>query len=516
MEKNSRIDNSLKNIKIAYIAQIINVLLSFISRTIFIKYLGMEYLGISGLFSNVLGILSLAELGFGTAMNYTLYKPVSENDSYKIGLLLDFYRKTYRKIAILVFMLGVGIIPILHLIIEVPSNVGNVYIYYFIYLLNTILSYFVSYQFCLTNAEQKVYINTLFDMVLSITTNVVQIVCMIIYKNFIFYLLIGLFLRIIQKICIQRYFNVHYPFIKEKRAAKIQKDDLDSIKKNVKGLVWHKLGEVAIHQTDNIIIAGFLSIIQIGIVDNYNMIINAVSMFVTIIFNNITPSLGNKVAADGREETLKIYKVYELLNYWIYGFCSLALLFLFQPFIKIWIGGDKLIDSFSLILICLNFYFSGRRISFLNYKTVYGVFYDDKYVVLFSATLNLIISIIAGKILGLPGIYLGTLVSGLYQSIRRPIISYERITGESVKIYFSCFIKDLVRLAPPMIVVLLLTNVLIQDITYIRFVIMAIIYTIMVNIWFYLCLQRTDEFKYIKIILVTKLKTIKLGRENGK
>ncbi len=507
----SRFDNTIKNIKVGYIAQILSMVTGFVSRTIFIYTLGMNYLGVAGLFTNVLGVLSLAEMGIGTTMNYMLYKPMAQRDTRKIQLLMSFYKKVYRIIAAAIFVVGIALIPFLKFMINDSGNVGNIYIYYLIYLFNTVISYFVTYQFCLINAEQKTYINTLFNTGFSMSTSVVQIIFMFLYRNYLLYLVIGMVSGIVQKVILHFFFKKRYPFLNEKINQKLPDEEMTIIKKNVGGLIWHKIGDVAIHQTDNIIVSTLMNTYMVAIVDNYNLIINYLQTFLMTLFSNVVPSMGNMVAERKREECFKVYKVYDFVDVWIYGFCSTALLCLFQPFISLWIGSDKVIDEISLILICMNFYFGGRRVSFQNYKTVYGVFYDDKYVVLVSAIINLVLSILCGKYMGVKGIYIGTVISGLYQTIRRPMIAYERITGDKPINYFKDYLKNMIVAFVPAIVIYILFQKLFKDVTIIKFLIMMIVVVLIPNLWYYFIYRECEEFKYMKNTLATKIK-VKVNR----
>lgn len=501
----SRLDNTIRNIKVGYIAQIFSMLMGFLSRTVFIYALDMNFLGVSGLFTNVLGVLSLAEMGIGTALNYTLYKPMAENDIEKIKVLMAFYKKVYRMIASVVALLGIALIPFLKYLVNDPGNVGNIYVYYLIFLFNAVISYFVTYQFCLVNAEQKAYINSLFNTAFSVSTSIVQVISMLMFHSFMLYLLIGMASGIMQKVILYFYFKKRYPFLKDKVTEKLPEEELKGIKKNVGGLLWHKVGDVAIHQTDNIIVAALMNVYKVGVMDNYNLIINYLQTFVISLFSNVVPSLGNMVAVEEKKECFKIYRIYDFVDLWIYGFCSIALLCLFQPFISLWIGADKLIDEMSLFLICLNFYFGGRRVSFNNYKSVHGIFYDDKYVVIVSAIINLVLSVVCGMKMGLAGIYVGTVVAGLYQTIRRPMIAYERITGDKTIHYFTEYAKHFCIALIPALSLYLFSKVIFVELTILRFVCMVFVVVVFTNLWFWIVYGKTEEYIYIKNIMKTKM-----------
>ena len=500
----SRTSFAIKNVFYSYIGTFTTTILSFITRTIFIKLLGSNYLGVNGLFTDVLGVLSFAELGFGTAMNFSLYKPVAENDREKIKSLIYLYKKAYYAIAIIITVLGLLLLPFLHFIVKDPGNIGDIRIYFLVFLFNTVSSYFVSYKYSIINAEQKNYIYTNVNTLTIIVQNIIQIIVLLVFKNFLFYLITAAIVLILQKVIFNVYLNKKYPLLLEKNIQPLDEYDLISIKRNVKGLILHKFGDISIHQTDNIIVSSCINIATTGIISNYNLIINTLQSFLNSIFNNVTSSFGNLVATTTKEKQLDTFMKYNFLNFWLFGFCSICILTLVQPFITLWIGGNNLIDILSLFLIVINFYLAGQRVAFLNFKTAYGIFYDDKFVVLQAALINLIISILLAQLIGLPGIYIGTVVSGLYQSIRRPKIAFFRMTGVSVKYYFIVLIKYFT--------VVFITGFLLYsmfsflEITWLSFLMMIIVNCIVINLIFIIIFKNTNEFKYMINLLKNLLR----------
>lgn len=496
--KVSRWRMTIKNIAYGYLSNFIILLIDFISRTIFIKTLGATYLGVNGLFTNVLGMLSFAELGIGTALNFSLYKPVAEDNKEKIKAIMALYKKAYRVIALIISITGLILLPFLKYLIKDPGDIGNVYVYYLIFLFNTVTSYFVSYKFSLVNAEQKNYIMTRINMIVNIITKICQILIILLTKNFLAYLLTAAVIGLLQKIFIAKYLNNMYPYLLEKNVEKIEKEELDGIKKNVGGLIWHKVGEMSINQTDNILISSFVNVTSVGLVSNYTMIIQAVQSFLTLIFSGMVSSLGNLVATTDIKKQFSVFKIYNFVNFWLFGFCSIAFFVLIPPFITLWIGAENLIDLVSLLLLCINFYITGQRFALLNYKNAFGIFYDDKYVVLQAAVINLVISIIGVKLIGLPGIYVGTVVSGFYSAIRRPIIAYTRITGDKCSNYFKYSLKYFVYVLIPAAVMYVISVWLLKEVTVVNFILMCVILTIGVNGWFCLVNIKSEEFIYMK------------------
>ena len=431
----SRLDNVKKNITASYIAQFITMILGFVCRTIFIKNLGEIYLGINGLFANVIGLLSLAEMGFGTALNYEMYAPVAQKDYPKIKVLLSIYRRTYHLIAAFILVVGFLLIPFLHIIIDFPENVGNIYIYYIIYLLISITSYFSTYLFCLTNAEQKEYISTYSVLLTSLCTNILQIVSLLIFSSFIMYISISLAMTIMQQVLILIYFRKNYRHVFESDDIRLDIPTKVNIKKNVGGLLVGKFADVLVNQTDNIMIAMGLNLSIVGIADNYVIIISMLKSFVMALMKSAIPSLGNMAALEDKRYCYSIFKIYDLFDFIIYGTITVGLAANFQEFITIWAGKNKMIETSAMYMLVATFYIAGRAHAFNNLKTAFGIFYDAKITCIMRAVLNIVISVFGVKFWGLKGVYLGTIISLIYVNIRIPRLAYNKITGEQFDLY---------------------------------------------------------------------------------
>lgn len=493
----TRLKMTAKNAFWSYFSMGASFVLQFISRTVFIYYLGEGYLGINGLFTNVLGVLSFAELGIGTAINFSLYKPVAEHDVDKIKSYMYYYKWAYRAIALIVCVLGIALIPFLDILVTDPGNVGNITVYYCIYLFNTVTSYFVSYKYSLVNAEQKNYIYTNVNLIINASTIVVQIISLVIWENFLVYLLVAAGFGIFQKIFVSIYFDKLYPYLRDKNVKKLSKDEKNTLVSKVKALVIHKIGDVSVHQTDNIIVSAFVSTKMVGLLSNYNLIINTVSSCINILFNSVTGSLGNMVATETKEYQYQIFKKYRFVGFWFYGFTAIALSILMSPFITLWIGERMVVDTLTIDLIVLDYYMIGQRICLNNIKSAAGVFEPDKYVALLQAVVNLVISILFVKLIGLPGVYVGTIIQGALSSILKPILSYRILFDKSSRYYFIDSMRYGSAVLFAYIICLLLSKKIMADITIINFGIMIILVAVIPNVIFMLIFHKDEEFKYL-------------------
>jgi O-antigen/teichoic acid export membrane protein len=320
-----RVKNSLINITTGLGSQIIITLLSFISRTAFITYLGVEYLGINGLFTNVLGMLSLAEAGIGSAIIYNLYKPVAENDIQKINMLMNFYKKAYRVIALVVFLLGLSLLPFLDFFVK-ETTVESVGLIYTLFLINTAASYLFTHKISFLNVSQKGYIVTGVYSISTIIATFVKIGILYYTSNFILYLIIDISITVFTSIVLSILVDKMYRFLKNRASVKLDAETKNNIVKNVKAIVLHNIGGYAVFGTDNLIIASFVSVAAVGLYSNYYMLINISRTFINQIFNNINYSVGNLVAIESGEKVYSFFKVMMLFNFWIYSFFTITLI----------------------------------------------------------------------------------------------------------------------------------------------------------------------------------------------
>ncbi|GLV63146.1 sugar translocase [Bacillus mycoides] len=431
-----RVKNSIINISAGIGSQVIITLLSFASRTIFITYLGVEYLGVNGLFTNILGMLSLAEAGIGSAIIYNLYKPVAENNEDRINMLMNFYRKAYMAIALIVLLLGLLLLPFLGYIAK-DAKVDNIHFIYIIFLINTASSYLFSYKTSFLNVCQKGYIVTGIYSISSIISTCIKIGILYFTHSYILYLIIDIIITISTSAFLAILVDKMYPFLKNKAASKLDSETKSNIVKNVKALVLHNIGGYIVFGTDNMLIASFVSVTAVGLYSNYYMLINICRTFINQIFDNINHSVGNLVAKESDEKIYSIFKITMLCNFWIYSFFSIFLYIIMQPFITLWIGSKFIMDISVLIILMINFYVSGMRRSISMVKTTSGIFHEDRYAPFLEAAVNLVASIVLVQYMGITGVFIGTLISTLVVPFWiAPYLVYKKVFRKPVRDYF--------------------------------------------------------------------------------
>lgn len=505
----SRLQHTIKNIVFGYIGNLSSTVLGFILRTVFIMKLDETLLGVNGLYTGVLSLLSMAELGIGTALNFSLYAPVAQKNYDKIKSYMQFYKKAYRIIGLLVAILGLLLIPFLKYFIKDPGNYGikELTVYYLVFLFNTVSTYFVSYKYSLVNAEQKNYIQTNILTATKLATTVLQLVVLVITSDFLLYLLAAALVELMQKIWANRYLNKRYPYLLEKDIIPLGKEETKEIWDKTKALLCLKIGDIARLQTDSLIISSFIQVSVVGIVDNYNMVINSVQNFVLVIFNSAIASFGNLIATESKQKQYELFKIYRFVANWIYGLSAIGFYVLLSPLVvDLWLGEKWLLGTEIIALIVLDYYFKGDRVVMMNFRTAAGVFEQDKLLPLIQGAVNLVISIVLVRRIGLVGVYVGTVVSGLIANISRPPIVYRVCFEKKSREYFVDTIKYLMVMAVILAIVLPVSRAILREVTLVSFVLTGGMIVVVYNVIFLLVFYRTNELRYICNLVKGRIK----------
>lgn len=506
----SRTSFVLKNSVFGLLGQVVNLLISFASRTVFIYTLGQYYLGLNYLYLDILNVLSFVELGFGSAMTFALYSPVAKNETEKVKQLLAFYRFVYRIVALIIALIGLVILPFLPHFISNPGSISaaELQIYFLIFLANTVVSYFVTYKFGLLNALQKTYVQTNFGTITTCVCSGAQIIVLFATQSFLAYLVVNFILLSMSRLVLAQYLNTKYPMLKEKPDQPLSKKESRVIFHEVKGLAVHQFSSVAVHATDSIIIAVVpsLGIAVVGAVGNYNMIINAIQGIVLVLINSAAAGFGNLAAVESKQHFKHVFDEANFIGFWIFGVCFVCFFALLPSFIELWIGESYVIDSASFILILVNFYLQGQSVVYNNARIAKGDFNRDKWWSLLQAIVNLVVSIVGAFLLGLVGVFIGTVVSRLVFVISRPCSTYRFLFGCSVKGYFKDVAKYCVIVAIVALICAGTTALLLDSLSIGSFCLTAALCFFLSNILFCIATFRSNVFKAVcsRMIVLVK------------
>ncbi len=493
----SRTRNSMINIAAALGGQAGALLVSVVARSIFVKVLAAEYLGINGLFSNMLNMLSLAELGVGAAITYSLYRPIAQEDTLQIRALMDFFRKAYITIGLVIFALGVALTPFLDVFIKNPPQIPELRIYFLLFVVNNSISYFYSYKRSLIIASQKDYISTAYHYAFFLFRNFFQIAVLLTTANFLMFLLIQLASTLLENIFISRKADSMFPYLKEPCDRKLDSESLAIIKKNTLAMVFHKVGTVVVFGTDNLLIAKLVGIVEVGFYSNYSLIIGALNRTYSQIFRAMKASVGNIGATETPERAMSIFYGINLMGFWIYGFSSICLVNLLNPFIVLWLGERFLFPMPVVLVIVLNFYLSGMRKSVISFKDSFGLFWHDRYKPLFEAAVNLVASIALYFVFGMIGIFIGTVISTLSTCFWiEPYVLYRYGFKSPVRNYFGKYLlySSVLILAGS---VTWWLNSLVSGGQIEAFLVKLLICAFVPNLVFLCAFSRTEEFHFL-------------------
>ena len=438
----SRTENSIRNLIFAMIGQGLGILISFVSRLIFVRILSSEYLGLSGLFTNILTILSLTELGFVTAMSYQLYKPISIDDKEKIKSLIKFYKRIYLSISFIIFVLGLITLPFYtYLMNEVP-NIPNLDLIYMLFVINTSATYLFSHKRLLIIGDQKRYVATIYRYSFYFILNVIQIIILLLTKNYILFLIVQILMTLLENICLNRKANKMYPYLKEKNVSELSKNDYSQIIKNVKAMFFHKFGGVVLNSTDNIVISKVLGLIKVGIYSNYILIITALKNVITQIFSSIIASIGNLQVNSDRKKMTDVFLKTFFADYFIHAISTICLVCLLNPFIYNWLGKKYLLDTLSVVMISINYYLFGMRRTCMSFREATGNYKSDKYSPIIEAAINIVSSIVLANYYGLAGVVMGTIVSCLATNFWwEPLVIIRKSLDITLVDYYKYYFK---------------------------------------------------------------------------
>ena len=431
--------NSIRNALIGLIGQILTMLTSFVCRMVFTRMLSANFLGIEGYFSNILVLLSLSELGIGTAITYFMYKPIAENDTEKLKQLSYLYKLLYACVGTFVLVAGIILTPFIHLLIkEVPEEIQHIQIIFMLYILNLALSYFFSYRRVIIEAHQQMYITSAYSYFLTLGQHIAQIIILLLTRNFILYLIMQVLTTFLINFAIALKSKKMYPYASEKPINKLPKYEIKEIFRNVKAMFMHRIGNAVVNGTDNILIAKFSGLIDTGIYSNYYLIVKSLTNILSVIFNGLTASVGNLSVLSDKKYVREVFEKLNFFDYCLFSFASISYFVVSEPFMKLCFGESYVFPVYVSVIIAFNFYLSGMRQVTLRFRDAMGLFYKDRYKAVAESIINLVVSLILAKYFGLIGVFWGTAISTLTTSAWvEPYILYKYGFEEKCGSYFK-------------------------------------------------------------------------------
>ena len=430
----SRTKNTIRNLVFGYIEEIIVVVLSFLNRRIFVQVLGAQYNGLNSVISNILGMLNLVELGFGTAIIYNLYKPLAEKDEKHLKGLMDLYKKVYSVIGLVIAAIGICLMPFLPMLIKDDLSFTNIYIVFGIQLLQTVSTYlFFAYKKSILDADQKSYIVSRIRCLFVIFQYAIQILVLKVFKNYIAYLTVILASNVILNLTIAFRANKEFPFLTSKEKYPLSKDEVEQIKGNCSALFIYKINSAVLNATDSLILSKFVGLTIVGFYGHYLVLISALKTILNKIFIAMTGSLGNlhaETLLDNDKTKLKheesVFRTICMFSFLAFGLGSIGIFGVADTFIDLWIGPGQTLKKAAVFFVSLELFLYSFTKPTASFRSSMGLFQQAKYRPIASMVLNLIISIALVFSLDVTGVLIGTVLSVLMTSFWfDPVIIYK-------------------------------------------------------------------------------------------
>ena len=412
----SRTKNVAKNFFLGGIAKIIMMVFPFITRTIFIKLLGEEYLGIGGLFSNILTVLNMSELGMSSVMVYSLYKPLADKDEKEVASLLGFYHRMYTYIALFITFAGLALIPFLQFFINSDLALHDLRIYYVLFLANSVASYLFIWKSSLIEADQKEYIIIAARTAFSILMQLAQIAILLITRNYLMYLTIALLSTILNNLYISWRADKMYPRMSAVRGEPLSKEKQSKIFSDVRSILAYKMGGVFLNSTDNIYISRMVNTRSVGYYLNYQTLYTTLTTFASFFYQSMLHSVGDFNVNSSEKDKKELFDTVELLFSFIAVIITVGFFCISSKIILLWIGERFILDQMSVMAISINVYLPLILYPVWMFRRTTGLFRETRNILIYAGICNLILSYVLGKQLGLAGILLATSVSRLLTS----------------------------------------------------------------------------------------------------
>lgn len=502
MAKIERTKNATRNLVFGIILKIYQIIIPFLMRTAMIYFMGVEYLGLNSLFASVLQVLNLAELGVGSAMVYSMYKPIAEDDSVMICALMKLYRNYYRLIGMVIAAIGMILTPFIPKLISGSVPLGiNIYILYILNLFATVLSYWLfAYKNSILQAHQRTDIVSKITLITNTLQYGVQILALFFFKNYYYYVIVALVTQALTNIITAIVADKLYPQFKPK--GNVKREQIKEINQRIRDLFTSKIGFVIYDSADTIVISSFLGLSMLAVYQNYFYILSAITGFISVIFSACTAGIGNSIVTETKEKNFSDLNKLTFIICWLAGFCSVCLLCLYQPFMELWVG-KELMFSFSAV-ICFVVYFFVRQLNslFNLYKDASGMWHEDRFRPLAAALTNLGLNLILVQVIGIYGILLSTVLAIL--CVGMPWLLHNLFSVIFEKKYLVPYLKKLVFYLSIVIVSSGITYFICSLIPFrlaLGFLVKGIICVIIPNGIYFFSYRKCKEFEQVLILI---------------
>ncbi len=495
--KIERVKNAKRNIIWGTINKIVTLVCPFIMRTVLIYTLGLEYLGLGSLFTSILQVLNMAELGISSVIVFSMYKPIAENDTEKICALLLYYKKAYRIIGTIILVAGLALLPFLKYLIKgsYPADI-NLYVLYSLYLFNTVISYFLfAYRNCLLTAHQRNDIASNISTVAYIIQYVLQISLLFLFRNYYWYYIAVPICTIINNLITALLTRKMYP--QYKGGGKLGSNEKAFIKKNIGGLMLGKVCVTSRNSLDNIFISSYIGLTAVAIYGNYYYILSAIIGFLQVICTAISAGVGNSIASEKPEKNYSDLKKISFLYSWIAGWCAICLLNLFQPFMRIWVGEGQMLSMVEVVLFSLYFYSLTLGDIRSQYSSAAGLWWEGRFYVAAETIGNFVLNWILVRWFGIAGVIVATFITIIFCNFiwgSNIVFKYYFKTISSKEFFVNHAKQFGVVVMGGMITWWINTKFAVFNNNFVELMVNAVVCIIIPNVLFWLVYRKTELF----------------------
>ncbi len=400
---------SQRNFTVSIIGRLMGLLTSFAGRSIFVRVLSREYLGLGGFFGNIFSIVSLCELGIGAAISQSLYKPLARNDGALVSAIVRYYTKVCRIVALMSTAVCVLFTPFVHSLCKGSIDKNTVIAAYLLFVLHSALGYLLTPKCALVVCDQRMYVVTLVKSVFSVLSLVIQSASLLVTGNYILYLFCRILVLTVEDVIINIYADKKYPCLALQ--GNVTKNYKKKIFSNVRALMWHKIGSVLSRSTDSLLLTYFVGLSGMGKYSNYALVIGSIGAFFDVAVNAVGASVGNLGADDRGKKSERVMRRLYFLNFWLLTVGTSVIVSTLNPFIALWLGEDMLFTDAEMLVIVSSFYFSCIRDPVQIFVSTFGLFRESRYIPVLRAAANLVFSVVLVDKMGVAGVFLGTTLS---------------------------------------------------------------------------------------------------------
>lgn len=513
-----RVEHVMKNSFWGIACKFVQILCPFIVRTIMIYFLGNEYTGLNGLFTSILKILSLAELGFSSAITYNMYEPIAHKNIPEICSLLNIYKKIYRIVGFTILGIGTALLPFLnYLIHDSYPNEINLYVLYIIYLANTCLTYFLfAYRTSLLNAYQRYDMISIISLISSLIMYLLEIICLIMTRNYYLYSLCALFTTVINNLLVLYETKKLFPQIT--CVGTLSSEKIKDIRIRVRALLGHRIGTAIITSADNIVISSFLGLTAVTYFNNYYYVISALISIIDTVLGGMVATIGNYIALKSREDIVRLFNSLNYILIWIVGLFSICYGCMIQDFIEIWLGTSYQYKSIStLVLLILYFYSWKIRSVNTRFKEAAGMWNDDFWKPYVSAIINIALNITLVNIIGINGVLISTIITMILINMPWEVhVLYSNLFKRKSSEYYFMLIRQTFIVMIAGLISFLCCTLINTKITIIRMLFKMMFCLMIPSVIFILSSLHTKEFIMMKIVIQNRKFVITKFSDNKK